>query len=116
MINANRHKVLESPHPSPLSASRGYFGSKPYSRINAWLASKGLPEIDWKLPATVDRVDIPVHTDFVAEEVEVDNNTTAEKAAPAAAAGGTGQAGDGGQAKPAVDLALGVGFAAAGGV
>ena len=41
------HLVLESPHPSPLSAYRGFFGSKPFSLANAWLVSKGLEPISW---------------------------------------------------------------------
>ncbi len=44
-----RHFVIESTHPSPLSASRGFFGSRPFSRINAFLAARGEPEIDWRL-------------------------------------------------------------------
>ncbi len=39
--------VLQSPHPSPLSSYRGFFGSKPFSRINAFLREHGEPEIDW---------------------------------------------------------------------
>lgn len=39
--------ILESPHPSPLSAYRGFFGSRPYSRINAFLRGCGQPEIRW---------------------------------------------------------------------
>ena len=42
--------VLESPHPSPLSAYRGFFGSRPLSRANAFLLSCGFPAIDWKIP------------------------------------------------------------------
>jgi uracil-DNA glycosylase len=42
---------IESPHPSPLSASRGFFGSRPFSRANALLAERGAPPIDWRLPA-----------------------------------------------------------------
>ena len=42
--------VLESPHPSPLSAYRGFFGSRPFSRANAFLLSCGFPAIDWKIP------------------------------------------------------------------
>jgi uracil-DNA glycosylase len=38
---------IESPHPSPLSASRGFFGSRPFSRVNAALASQGAPPISW---------------------------------------------------------------------
>lgn len=41
------HLFLESPHPSPLSAHRGFFGSRPFSRTNAWLVSRGQPPIDW---------------------------------------------------------------------
>ncbi len=45
-----RHVVLKSAHPSPLSASNGFFGSKPFSKINAALTKAGEPTIDWKLP------------------------------------------------------------------
>lgn len=41
---------VESPHPSPLSAHRGFFGSRPFSRVNALLAGQGAPPIDWRLP------------------------------------------------------------------
>ncbi|WP_300678189.1 uracil-DNA glycosylase [Nocardioides sp.] len=43
--------VIESPHPSPLSARRGFFGSRPFSRVNALLAAQGAAEMDWSLPA-----------------------------------------------------------------
>lgn len=43
--------IIESPHPSPLSASRGFFGSKPFSRANALLEDQGAHPIDWALPA-----------------------------------------------------------------
>jgi uracil-DNA glycosylase len=43
--------TVESAHPSPLSASRGFFGSKPFSRVNALLAEQGAEPIDWRLPA-----------------------------------------------------------------
>jgi uracil-DNA glycosylase len=42
--------AIESPHPSPLSASRGFFGSRPFSRANELLAAKGADPIDWRLP------------------------------------------------------------------
>ncbi|MDE1565502.1 uracil-DNA glycosylase [Actinotignum sanguinis] len=42
--------VIASPHPSPLSASRGFFGSKPFSRANALLAEQGAAPVDWRLP------------------------------------------------------------------
>jgi uracil-DNA glycosylase len=41
------HLVLTAPHPSPLAAHRGFFGSRPFSRINGWLAARGLPAVDW---------------------------------------------------------------------
>lgn len=41
---------IESAHPSPLSASRGFFGSRPFSRANTLLASQGAPPVDWTLP------------------------------------------------------------------
>lgn len=49
-IDRRKHLVLEGPHPSPLSASRGFFGSRPFSKINAYLESKKLAPIDWRLP------------------------------------------------------------------
>jgi uracil-DNA glycosylase len=51
MIDRTRHHVITSPHPSPLSAHRGFFGSKPFSKINAWLVARGEEPIDWSLPA-----------------------------------------------------------------
>lgn len=45
-----RHLVLKSPHPSPLSAHNGFFGTRPFSRANAFLEQHGLPPIDWQLP------------------------------------------------------------------
>lgn len=45
-----RHLVLKSVHPSPLSAHGGFFGSKPFSKINAFLESRGQKPIDWALP------------------------------------------------------------------
>lgn len=42
--------AIESPHPSPLSASRGFFGSRPFSRANALLEERGVGTIDWRLP------------------------------------------------------------------
>ncbi|MGO4854558.1 uracil-DNA glycosylase [Phaeovulum sp. W22_SRMD_FR3] len=41
------HLVIATPHPSPLSARRGFFGSRPFSAINSWLAARGEPEINW---------------------------------------------------------------------
>ncbi len=44
------HLVLKAPHPSPLSAHNGFFGCRHFSKANAFLASRGLPPIDWALP------------------------------------------------------------------
>lgn len=49
LINPNKHFILESAHPSPLSAYNGFFGSKPFSRTNQYLLSKGISPIDWNL-------------------------------------------------------------------
>ena len=48
-IDTSRHTIIESAHPSPLSAHRGFFGSKPFSRTNAALAKAGQPTIDWEI-------------------------------------------------------------------
>jgi uracil-DNA glycosylase len=47
LIDEARHLVLASAHPSPLSARRGFFGSKPFSRANAWLEERGEKGIAW---------------------------------------------------------------------
>ena len=47
LIDAERHFVVESAHPSPLSAHHGFFGSKPFSRVNAELRKAGLAEVEW---------------------------------------------------------------------
>jgi uracil-DNA glycosylase len=46
----DRVPCIESAHPSPMSADRGFFGSRPFSRVNALLAERGDDPIDWKLP------------------------------------------------------------------
>ena len=56
LIKGAQHRVFEGTHPSPLSASAGFFGSKPYSRINALLEEVGHTPIDWKLPKKKDLV------------------------------------------------------------
>lgn len=50
LIDQSRHIVIESAHPSPLSAYRGFFGSRPFSRINAALRANGKAEINWQIP------------------------------------------------------------------
>lgn len=49
MLNNPKHLILEAPHPSPLSSYRGFFGSKPFSKTNAFLKQNGLAEIDWQI-------------------------------------------------------------------
>ena len=49
VIDTTKHMIIKSPHPSPLSAYRGFYGSRPFSRINDFLISKGKEPIDWQL-------------------------------------------------------------------
>ena len=49
MIYNSKHLILESAHPSPLSAYRGFFGSRPFSRTNEYLKENGLAPIDWQI-------------------------------------------------------------------
>ncbi len=49
IIDTNKHLVIKSPHPSPLSAHRGFFGSKPFSQINAYLTQQGQTPINWQV-------------------------------------------------------------------
>jgi uracil-DNA glycosylase len=49
-VDETKHCVIKSAHPSPLSAHNGFFGSKPFSRANAFLESRGENTIDWRLP------------------------------------------------------------------
>lgn len=50
LIDADRHVVIQSAHPSPLSARNGFFGSKPFSKINAALEANGSAPINWRIP------------------------------------------------------------------
>ena len=50
MIHQKKRLILTAPHPSPLSAYRGFFGSKPFSKCNAYLEKEGLSPIDWTIP------------------------------------------------------------------
>jgi uracil-DNA glycosylase len=49
LIDSSKHHILKAPHPSPFSASRGFFGCKHFSKTNQLLRETGLPEIDWQL-------------------------------------------------------------------
>lgn len=50
LVDITRHTIIQSAHPSPLSAANGFFGSRPFSRTNEALRQAGLPEINWQLP------------------------------------------------------------------
>jgi len=50
LIPADMHTIIESSHPSPMSSFSGFFGSRPFSKVNAALDGYGLPRIDWQLP------------------------------------------------------------------
>lgn len=49
MLNNPKHLILEAPHPSPLSAYRGFFGSRPFSQTNAFLVKNGMEAVDWQI-------------------------------------------------------------------
>ncbi|MGN6394602.1 MAG: uracil-DNA glycosylase [Mucilaginibacter sp.] len=49
LIDTTKHHIIKSPHPSPFSADRGFFGSKPFSRTNAYLEKEGRTPIDWQI-------------------------------------------------------------------
>ena len=49
LLNNPKHLIIESPHPSPLSAYRGFFGSRPFSRTNEFLKNNGVEPVDWKI-------------------------------------------------------------------
>ena len=54
MIDTTKHAIIKSPHPSPLSAHRGFFGSRPFSKTNQILQDWGEAPINWQLPETVE--------------------------------------------------------------
>lgn len=49
LINTDKHLIIKTPHPSPFSARKGFFGSKPFSKTNQYLISKGLSSIKWEI-------------------------------------------------------------------
>lgn len=51
IVDPVKHHLIKSVHPSPLSAHRGFLGSKPFSKTNDFLKSKGLEPVDWKIPS-----------------------------------------------------------------
>jgi len=51
LIDQRKHLILQAPHPSPLSAHRGFLGCRHFSKANDWLANRGLARIDWSIPS-----------------------------------------------------------------
>lgn len=49
LINTKKHHIIKTTHPSPLSAHRGFLGSKPFSKANEWLQTQGIQPVDWSL-------------------------------------------------------------------
>ncbi len=47
LIDSSKHLIIKSAHPSPFSVYRGFYGSRPFSQVNAWLARHGQPQIQW---------------------------------------------------------------------
>ena len=54
LVDRHKHVIIESAHPSPLSAHNGFFGSRPFSRTNEALAAAGRTPVDWTLPPAAD--------------------------------------------------------------
>ena len=54
MLTNPKHLVLKAPHPSPLSAYRGFFGSKPFSQTNDFLIKNGEVPIQWEIPEKIE--------------------------------------------------------------
>jgi len=50
IIDESKHLVITSPHPSPYSADRGFFGSRPFSQANQFLSARQLTPVNWSLP------------------------------------------------------------------
>jgi uracil-DNA glycosylase len=61
-LDARRHKVLRAPHPSPLSAHRGFIGCGHFSAANRHLEQRGLAPVDWRLPPLAAAVGLPAAT------------------------------------------------------
>ncbi|HET8848697.1 MAG TPA: uracil-DNA glycosylase [Marinobacter sp.] len=56
-IDRNRHLVLDGPHPSPLSAYRGFFGCRHFSKANQWLEQQGRAPVNWALPSKAELIE-----------------------------------------------------------
>jgi len=49
LIDSHKHLIIKSPHPSPFSADKGFYGSKPFSTANNWLGRHGIEKINWEI-------------------------------------------------------------------
>ncbi|WP_236634879.1 uracil-DNA glycosylase [Alteribacter lacisalsi] len=56
LLTNSRHTIIESPHPSPFSARRGFFGSAPFSRANEALKANGISPVKWELPIETEQI------------------------------------------------------------
>jgi uracil-DNA glycosylase len=70
-VDRKKNLVLEAPHPSPLSAHRGFFGTKPFSKVNTYLESKNLSKIDWKLTDSHSEIPIDSQKDLCSDSFEI---------------------------------------------
>ena len=64
LIDSNKHTIISSVHPSPLSAHRGFFGSKPFSKINNILIQKNKTPINWQIPDIEDTEGLPLFSEL----------------------------------------------------
>ena len=60
LVDESRHLVIRSAHPSPLSARRGFFGSRPFSRINAFLERHGQSPVSWGVADCAGQLELPL--------------------------------------------------------
>jgi uracil-DNA glycosylase len=67
LIDPDRHTVVTAAHPSPLSAHRGFFGSRPFSTANRLLREGGQSEIDWRLPEDLPSLTVACRTDVIGK-------------------------------------------------
>lgn len=88
-VSKAKHCVLESVHPSPLSAYRGFFGCKHFSKANGYLVSKGLQPIDWRLAG------VPLQLDALPASPPPPATTTTGSASSSSSASGSGSSGAG---------------------
>ncbi|MEO1882857.1 MAG: uracil-DNA glycosylase [Methyloprofundus sp.] len=69
LIDRTRHCVLQAPHPSPLSAYRGFFGQKPFTKANKYLVENGKSKVQWDLPDTLTAINQFVRANEINQKV-----------------------------------------------